>query len=300
MKTGQIFWGVFFLTFGTVLLLTKMDLLVMNWSFVWDFWPLILILWGLLIIFKKTTYTSIISAVFGLLIALLIFGIIHNISENTFSDKIEWNDSQNINYFSEEMSPIIQNAHFELNAGGGYFKISDGTDKLISGKAKGIFSSSDFRVDTNGNNANLYFEMNDGEFKIHKGSFKNSLSIELNNLPVWDFDIETGAAKSEYDFSNLKVASVKLKTGAAKTSIKFSELYDDVKVNIEMGAAKLIIKIPQNVGCRISGDMTLVAKDFSGFDKTEDYYQTKDFENAKKKIDINVEGGVSSIVVERY
>lgn len=300
MKTGQIFWGVFFLTFGAILLFTKLDFLILNWSFAWDLWPLIIIFWGLSIVLKNSSFKPIINAVFGFAIAVIVFGIFNNIFENTFGEKILWSDSQNVNYFSEEMSPNIKNAHFELSAGVGYFKISDGTDKLISGKAKGIFSSTDFRVDTNGNNANLYFEMDEGEFKIHKGNFKNNLLVELNTAPIWDFDIETGAAKSEFDFSKLKVASLNLKTGAAKTFLKFGDLYENVKIDIEMGASKLNIKIPNNVGCRISGEMALVAKDFNGFKKYDGYYQTPDFEQSLKKVDISIEGGVSSISVERY
>jgi len=300
MKTGQIFWGVFFLTFGTLLLLTKMDFLNVNWSFAWDLWPLILIFWGLSIILKNSTFKPIITAFFGLTIAILIFGIISNIFENTFSDKIVWSDSQSINYFSEDMSKKIENAHFEMNAGGGHFLLTGGTDKLINGKAKGMFSSSDFRVDTNSNNANIYFEMNDGDFKITKGNFKNNLEVDLNTQPLWDFDFELGASKAKFDFTKLKVASFNLKTGAATTTLKFGELYNDVKIDIEMGAAKLKIKIPKDSGCRISGDMALVAKDFEGFSKTNEFYQTANYENSKNKIEIGIDAGVSSVTVERY
>lgn len=301
MKTGQIFWGIFFLIFGSLFLLSKYDLLVMNWSFAWDLWPLLLIFWGLSIITKDSKVKPFISAAFGIIIAVIVFGIISNIFEHTSADDISWSSSGNTNYFSEEWNKSIENAHLEIHAGGGKFVINDTTDKLIEGKAKGIFSNSSFEYDTSGNVANLLYELQDENIKIFpKHNLMNYLSVQLNPKPVWDIDLEFGAAKLNCDFSKYKVASLNLESGAASSKFKFGRLQKEVNVKIEMGAAKLKILVPKEFGCKIEGEMVLVAKDFRGFNKTEDSYITDDYDKADGKINIQIEGGVSSIDVERY
>lgn len=301
MKTGQIFWGIFFLVFGTLFLLSKYNLMVINWSFAWDLWPLLLIFWGLSIITKNSKAKPFISAAFGILVAVLLFGIISNIVDNTSSDDISWNSIGNTSYFSEKWNKSIQNAHLEIHSGGGKFLISGSTDKLIEGKAKGVFSNSSFELDTLGNVANLLYELDDENIKIFRNDkLMNYLSVKLNPNPIWDIDLRLGAAKLNCDLSAFKVASLNLETGAATSKLKFGNIQKDVNVYIEMGAAKLKILVPKEFGCRIEGEMVLVAKDFNGFKKTNDLYVTEDYDKAEGKININIDGGVSSVEVERY
>ncbi|GAB4138826.1 MAG: DUF5668 domain-containing protein [Ignavibacteriales bacterium] len=301
MKTGQIFWGIFFLVFGSLFLLSKYDLLVVNWSFAWDLWPLLLIFWGLSIITKDSKAKPFISAAFGIIIAVLLFGMISNIFEHNSDDNISWSDTGNTNYFSQEWNKSIENAHLEIHAGGGKFVISDITDKLIEGKAKGIFSNSSLEFDTSGNVANLLYELDDENIKIFpKDKLNNYLDVQLNPKPVWDIDLELGAAKLNCDFSKYKVASLNLESGATSSKLKFGNLQKEVNIKIEMGAAKLTILVPKDFGCKIDGDMVLVAKNFSGFKKSDNFYITDGFEKADGKINIKIDGGVSSIDVERY
>jgi len=301
MKTGQIFWGVFFLVFGSLFFISDYNLINLNWSFAWDLWPLILIFWGLAIILKDSKVKPYISAGFGLIIAVIIFGIFSNISNNISSDDVEWDTSRSVTSFSEEWDKSIKNAHLEMHAGGGKFYINDKTNKLIEGKSKGLFSNSTFTIDTSDGIANIYYESSDSDIKIFpKKDLINYLNVKLNENPVWDIDLELGAAKLNFDLSGFKVASLNLESGATTSTFNFGSLQKDVKVNIEMGAAKLKILVPEKFGCKVTGDMVLVAKNLHGFNKTENFYITDNYEKAEGKIDININSGVSSVSIERY
>jgi len=301
MKTGQIFWGVFFLAFGFLFLVSRYDLISLNWSFAWDLWPLILIFWGLAIITKNSKATPFISGGFGLIIAVIVFGMFSNIFDNISSDDLVWSDSRSSNSFSEEWNKSIQIAHLEMQAGGGKFFINDKTEKLIEGKAKGLFANSTFSVDTSGEIANIYYESSDNDIKIFpKKDLINYLNVKLNENPVWDIDLELGAAKLNFDLTKFKVASLNLESGATSSTFKFGSLQKEVKVTIEMGAAKLKILVPEKFGCKVTGDMVLVAKNLHGFNKTENFYITDNYEKAEGKIDININSGVSSVSIERY
>jgi len=65
--------------------------------------------------------------------------------------------------------------------------------------------------------------------------------------------------------------------------------------------ASVNISIPQNAACEIETDSGLSSNNFDGFTKTDDgHYQTPGFANAKNKIHINIDGGMSDFKVNRY
>ena len=78
MKSGQLFWGFFLLTLGALFLLTKYDILYTSFDFVYNIWPFIFVFWGALVIFKNSLVRPVISAVFGVFLAMLLFGFIYN------------------------------------------------------------------------------------------------------------------------------------------------------------------------------------------------------------------------------
>ena len=103
------------------------------------------------------------------------------------------------------------------------------------------------------------------------------------------------------DLSQYKVSKFNLETGATTTDVKFGDKLETIKANIEMGAATLKIRIPEETGCLIKGDMVLVVKNLDGFNKIDKKrYQSLNFENSKNRIFINIDGGISTLKVVRY
>ena len=94
---------------------------------------------------------------------------------------------------------------------------------------------------------------------------------------------------------------VVVNTGASNTKIKLGDKTKTTYVNVEMGAASLTIYVPKASGCKVSGEMILMKKELSGFDKKgSDYYITNNYEESPNKILIDIDGGVSSFKVRRY
>lgn len=56
MKARDIFWGIFFILFGALLILENFDVIDIWWRMrdIWRLWPLILILIGMNLISKRT------------------------------------------------------------------------------------------------------------------------------------------------------------------------------------------------------------------------------------------------------
>lgn len=301
MKSGQLFWGFFLLSIGSLFLLNKYDVIYTDFSFVWDLWPLIFIFWGALVIFKNSLVKPIISAIFGIFLALVFFGIIANIYTG-FHFNFDSSDRDFISQsYSEDYNDSIKTAQLELRTGGGTFEIKGPTNKLVDANGYGTLAEYDFVTDIQDENAYIEFNLNKRHFDLFEGKLKNHLEIMLNENPVWDFRFDFGAAKTKFDLSPFKVRNIDLNTGAANVRFKLGDKFDSTFVDVEMGAAKLKIEIPENSGCQVKGKMVLMSRSLEGFNKLDKgYYETPNFENAQKKIFIRINGGVSSLSVNKY
>ncbi|MEK6552349.1 MAG: DUF5668 domain-containing protein [Bacteroidota bacterium] len=298
MKSGQLFWGFFLLALGALFLLTKYDVVQSSFDFVYNVWPMIFVFWGALVIFKNSLVRPVISALFGIFLALLLFGLIENaLNSFDFSE----HDGKYTEYYNEDYDKSIEYASLEINSGAGSFLIKGTTDKLAEGRSKGSFAEYDFETWKDENQATVRFDLHKRNFNFFRGRLKNYLEVSLNPNPVWDIHFNGGASKSNFDLTEFKTRRVSIHTGASSAVIKLGDKYDSTDVDIEMGVASLTLEIPSNSGCSIDGDMALVSRDFTGFTKRESgHYETENFNNAVKKVFIRIDGGVSSIKVVRY
>lgn len=299
MKSGQMFWGFFLLTLGALFLFTKYDIIQSSFDFVWNVWPLLFVFWGAMVIFKQSFVRPFVSALFGIFLALLLFGIIHN----TFwgLDFFEGDKDHFTDYYYEDYNPSYKSASLEINSGAGQFRIDGTTDKLVEGKTYGSLANYDFHSDKSDSSVDVVFDYGKKGPNFFVGKFRNRLDVSLNALPVWDISLNIGASKSYFDLSNFKIKNLDLHTGATSTKIKLGDKYDLTNVSVDMGAASLSIEVPQNVGCEIQSDMALASKHISGFSsRGSGHYITDGFESTTKRILIDVKGGVSSLTVNRY
>ena len=299
MKSGKMFWGFFLLALGALLLLTKYEVIHASFGFVWDVWPLIFVFWGAMVIFRHSLVRPIISALFGIFLALLIFGIIENgFFEFNCGDDSDgkYSEVYNTNY-----NPNIKYAQLELNDGAGTFSIVKTTDKLVEGKANGSFAEYNFDTSTDDSTAYVNFHLDKRNGNFFRGKFRNHLDLSLNPNPIWDMIFNIGASKGKIDLSEYKVKNVDFHTGASNLHMKLGDKFNNTDVNVEMGVTELTIDIPKNSGCSVHGDMVMIARSFQGFVKKEsNSYETDNFNIAQNKVIINVHGGVSSFTINRY
>ncbi len=301
MKTSQLFWGFFLITIGLLYLLEKQIEFTINWHFVWNLWPVIIIFAGVALILKGKIVKSVVNILFGILTALLLFGLFHNtFDESGIYDKHQVSENISQNTYEVDYSHNISHVNLEFNGGAGKFFIDGTTNKLLRGFAEGKIE--DYKVTNHQKDSIAYIKLNlkrEGHFKFPKN--KNKFELRLNEKPTWSMKFNLGAAKSTFDLRPFKIKNLILNTGASKTEIKLGNKTDLTYVNIDMGAASLTIYIPETSGCKVKGDMILMSKQMEDFDKTETgYYKTKNYDTAEKKIIIDIDGGISSFKIKRY
>ncbi|TSA25312.1 MAG: hypothetical protein D4R68_09125 [Ignavibacteriales bacterium] len=298
MKSGQLFWGFFLLALGALFLLTKYDVLQSSFDFVYSIWPMIFVFWGALVIFKNSLAKPVISALFGIFLALLIFGFVEN-AFNSFD--FSEHDGKYTEYYNEDYESAITNADLEINSGAGTFILGETTDKLVEGKTKGNLAEYDFETWKDDDKTNVRFNLHKRNFNLFGGRFKNYLKINLNENPIWDIRLNYGASKANLDLTKFKIRNLELHSGATSTYVKLGDKTETTNVNVEMGAANITIDVPTNVGCEIQSDMALSSKNIHGFNsKGKGHYTTENFSDSGKRIIIDIKAGVSSLTINRY
>ena len=305
MKTSNIFWGVFFVAIGGLVLLGNLTDLNFTWSSAWKFWPMVLILIGVSILVKNQIGKGIVAGLAALVLALTLYAsvsattnLIHDDFEINFGDEVVYYDTT---YFSQDFSDSIKTATLNFSAGAGGFKMLLPTDKLIDFKTEGVKDNYRMNRSDAGSHTDLSFEMKETKIKLGKSNYKNYVEMSLNSVPEWDLNFDVGAASLDLDLTPYKIGKIDVDMGAASLNVKFGNMSDVTRFSIEAGASDIDILIPDSVGCEINSDAALSSRNYEGFVKiNKDLYRTEDFDKYPKKIFIDINCGVSSIDVKRY
>ncbi len=75
MKNSTLFWGVFLIILGLLLLLNQMDILSVSLGSVFKFWPIILIIWGVSLLRLPDIYKKVLLGLTALLLAIFVSGL---------------------------------------------------------------------------------------------------------------------------------------------------------------------------------------------------------------------------------
>lgn len=303
MKASQLFWGFFFITFGTLYLVGRYTAFIIDWYSVWDMWPVIIIFAGIAIILKGTFVKPVVSVLFGVLIAFLAFGFLSDafdIFEGNHYRNSHFRDLSENNY-NLDYSNDIKHVNLKIEAGAGKFSLEKTTDNLVKGYSRGNIGKYTFNDSQKDSVAWVNIKMDEMDHKIFGYKFKNDFRLSLNEKPTWSIELNIGAAKNYFNLIPFKVKNLVIHTGATDTKIKLGDKSEMTYLNVEMGAAALKIYVPKTSGCKVTGDMVLMTKELDGLTKSESgNYQTNNYEGSKNKVLINVDGGVSSIKIKRY
>jgi hypothetical protein len=304
MTYRKIFWGVILIVLGVLFILRNLNVIDFSWSDIWHFWPVLFILWGVSVL----PVNDYIKLALSLVVVAATIYIAQNPKYNT-----RWNDKDGFRHhweeqdegtaelyrdqeFSAPWDDAIEEARLKFNAGAGEFKIEGRTEELVFLHAMG---RADYSLESNIDNgvSNVDVRMRD-----YKGSSKkNQMDLSLNPAPVWEMEINCGAADFKADLREYKVRSLTLNGGAAALSLAFGDTYPETKVSIDAGASDLKILVPQSAGCEVKLNSVLSDRSLPGFDKVSSgLYRSKGYDKAANKIFIRVDVAVADLEISQY
>ncbi len=111
--------------------------------------------------------------------------------------------------------------------------------------------------------------------------------------------MDTGASNLTLDLTELNVSDLSVRGGAADIEILAPRNAGHVNIDIDVGAAKVDVVIPESVGARIDADLGLsgLYVDESRFPKTGDVYVSSGFDTSENRVHLEIDAGASSVEV---
>jgi len=311
MSYRKIFWGLLLVLVGILFILKNTGVVFFNWHTVFHLWPVILILWGISLIPVKDWIKLALSFA---TVVITFFAMQHYGPKDNHNWNFDWNDNDRNfnrndndedtsttynNVMSEDFDSLTKFAELKLNIGVGNFTIKDTSYKLIEVKHDNDNANYSMTAKAEDSLTRIELSLDKGDF--NNGDIKNNVNMKLNPNPIWDLDLNVGAAEVDFDFSAFKTRNLKIQGGASDIDLKLGGSQPLTDVKLEAGAASIVIRVPESVGCEIISNTFLSSKEFDGFTKIgKQQYQTPNFDKSANKIKINLQAGVASVSVVRY
>jgi len=320
MKLNRVMWGIILLFVGIVLLLENFDIIEFYWRNVWSFWPVVLIISGVNILFNKNKSQVGNMICLGVLVVMLGFVFYKgqqppanrswfngNLSKGLDIDIDDDFDDDSVGTkkltFSEPFiaADSVKKTVLNISGGGTSFDLKGETDDLILADVERRSGDFILQKETSDSVNTLTFKMKTkkGNWNFNDGG--NEVDLRLNKAPEWIMNLNMGAGAVDFDLSDYKVRTFKFDGGAASVDIKIGDLLPITDVIVKTGVADVKINIPEGSGCRIKTKTGLSAKDFNDFIKIDNgNYETANYKSSTNKVFINLDGGLSNFEVNRY
>lgn len=308
MSYRKIFWGLLLVLIGILFILKNTGVIFFTWHSMWHLWPVILILWGISIIPVKDWIKLVLSFV---TVLITFFAVQYYGPKDDHKWNFEWNDNNdrdnsdedNVttynNVMSEDYDSLTKFAELKLNIGVGKFDIKDTTSKLIEVKHDNDKANYSMTAKVEDSLTIIDLSLEKGEF--NEGKVSNNVNMKLNPNPIWDLDLNVGAAEVNFDLSGFKTRNLKIQGGASDIDLKIGAALPLTDLKLEAGAASIIVRVPESAGCEIISNTFMSSKDFKGFTKIANQkYQTPNFATSTNKIMINLQAGVARVDIIRY
>jgi len=294
MKPSRILFGSFFVVGGLLLLLAKLDVLHLDLGSIWKFWPVVLVLWGITFLTGARVAKTVIAAIAGILLALILYTIVEG--WGSFTDR-RTTTSQT---FVQTYDSSVKKAFLTFQSGGGTFVLEDTCADLFRGESETNFGKYTLGSETTEGERRLYLRLEGESGKgVHWG--KNTVNMRLNPDPEWDLSFDAGAASLTLDLTQFAVSRVKIHAGASKVVLILGERQEDCSVNVDAGISSVKVRVPSSAGTEITSEGALSSRSYHGFESEgKGHYRTENYSSASRRIAVILHAGVSSLSVERY
>ncbi|QUH24404.1 LiaI-LiaF-like domain-containing protein [Serpentinicella alkaliphila] len=286
--------GLFLITLGLVFLLANLG--IISWSFIFNIvtlWPLLLIIVGINIMFKKNyvirifTWIIFIAALIGYSVFTGNYKYMHHSYDSSYTQGN-----------AVLMDESIESAYLELKLGGTDLGIVGGTSEaLVDIKANDTIYHS---VETNNNNrhANINIENSSEEF-FNRNRINQKINLSLNTEIPWKIHAKVGAIAGNLDFRDILIEELKIQVGAGDLDIRFGALASNTTAEINAGASNLKLYIPSSTGVKINSTSVLSSTNLKdlGWTRLGREYISPNYEETENKLYVDLKMGVGNMNV---
>jgi hypothetical protein len=259
---GSLFWGIVLIVLGGLLFLSQQGWL--RGDLFSYFWPAVVILFGI----------------------WLLMG--------AFSRRQPGSAGQNLSIPLEG----VHTAHVKLDHGAGRLNIHSGASstELLNGT---FGTEVDYKSRVNGDQLQAKIR-NSAHFWAWFPGENLDWDIQFNAEIPLELKIDSGASASTLDLTDLKVVELDIDTGASSTEVTLPANAGRTNVDIDSGAASLVIHVPNEVAARIriKSGIASIKVDPNRFPHMESgFYQSGNYDISANRADISIDTGVGSVEI---
>lgn len=135
---------------------------------------------------------------------------------------------------------------------------------------------------------------------VRTGASESTVAVsEPNPVEMGTASFEVGAADFEArDLGNLNARRIDLDAGVGEITLAFTgEWMQDAHARIKMGLGSLEMRFPEDLGVRIEKNSFLTSFDSEGLVKRGDSYYSLNWEDAERKLSIDLDAAFGSVRV---
>ncbi len=282
MSKSKALRGALLIFIGLVLILNSTHLVSIDlWGSIMDLWPVFIIAAGITFFLNRESHIP--RVVLWILVFALILGYGIYLSMNSSESELDK---------TFEMKAGIQSGSFEINLGAAKFDLDARTQDLagIKTSLKGLTF-----VYNEGVHPKITYNQK-GQFNALKG--KQDFKASLNPTIPWKLEINSGASEGTLNFSDLILESCTVNTGACDLDIVAGSKQEEAQININAGAADIKVKLPMDVGLRITSDTVITqVKGTVNMAKEGNILFSDNYANSPYKLNLNIASAALEITV---
>ena len=192
----------------------------------------------------------------------------------------------------------------DLNMGVGKLEVKGSCDKILDAKFTYNVERWKPEIDYSktGDKGDLKISNPGGSFNGMDGSkVKNQWDVSLNKDIPLSIDLEAGVGDCNLNLSDMNLKQLIIEAGVGNIKVDVSGNYkNDVDVKVEGGVGNTTIYVPKNMGVRVNAEKGVGKIDVDGF-KTQgsNTFINDSYENAKNRMEVDVEAGVGNITIKQ-
>jgi len=287
MNNNKLSIGVILVTIGIFFLLINLGFISFSILFgIFDLWPLILVVVGINILFKKKSIVSFITWTL-FFIVLIFYGAFY-----------EGKNAIGSTGYNTNFTKPIETVYGELNLDIGASELNIGVEEinLLSVNLRG--AKLDYNDIYNNNKETVVFSFQNKNYnKINLTNKGNNYNFNLNKDVIWDLDLDLGAVSGKLNLEEIRIKSIDLDFGAGNLDIILGTKHNKSHIKIDSGASNLNIVIPKEAGIKLKLDTALTKTNIDDLNlkKSGDYYLSTNYEEATTKLEFAINMGVGKI-----
>lgn len=306
MNIGKFLGGIVILFIGLLFLFMNFGLIEPETiSSFWRYWPIIIVIIGLSVVFKAMPKPLEVS--FNVLLSLAMIAGLAFIFVDAIGKKQEKiiSDKTSAKQIAEPINEESEKAKIEINTGASVFKLSGGSSLLIEGQIESIFGSPTISRQMISQDKTDFIKISQ-DTRFWGGNWRknssNNWNLKINDELKSELSLNAGASKIDVDLNKTNNEKLDINAGASTINLDLGSSAENSKVNISAGASTINLKLPQTTGLAVRLDAGLTSNNFEskGLAKNDKSYTTSDFDKAGKKIELVIGAGASTINLDRY